>query len=83
MSKPYIFRLEENKAVARNVIEALNRRNLASLDTLIARDYVDHYHQLQGLEKYRQFLTVLLKAFPDWNETIEDIIAEGDKVWFR
>jgi parallel beta-helix repeat protein len=37
----------------------------------------------QGLEKYKQFLTVLLKAFPDWHETIEDIIAEGDKVWCR
>ena len=24
-----------------------------------------------------------LKAFPDWHETIEDIIAEGDKVWIR
>jgi predicted ester cyclase len=23
------------------------------------------------------------KAFPDWHETIEDIIAEGDKVWIR
>ena len=22
-----------------------------------------------------------LHAFPDWHETIEDIIAEGDKVW--
>ncbi len=24
-----------------------------------------------------------LNAFPDWHETIEDIIAEGDKVWVR
>jgi C-1 hydroxylase len=23
------------------------------------------------------------KSFPDWHETIEDIIAEGDKVWVR
>ena len=83
MPRPYIFRLEENKVVARKVVEALNRRNLASLDELFAPDYVDHYHGLQGLEKYRQFLSVLLKAFPDWNETIEDIIAEGDEVWFR
>jgi predicted ester cyclase len=81
--RPYIFRLEENKVVVRKVIEALNRQNLASLDELVAPDYVDHYHQLQGLEKYKQFLSVLLKAFPDWNETIEGIIAEGDEVWFR
>jgi predicted ester cyclase len=23
------------------------------------------------------------KGFPDWHEAIEDIIAEGDKVWVR
>jgi C-1 hydroxylase len=75
--------LDENKDIARKVIEALNRRTLDSLDKLIAPDYVDHYHQLQGLEKYKQFLTVLLKAFPDWHETVEDMVAEGDKVWCR
>ncbi len=26
---------------------------------------------------------MLWKAFPDFHETIEDIIAEGDKVWHR
>lgn len=75
--------LDENKALVRKVIEAFNERNLALLDKLVAQDYVDHYHQLQGLEKYKQFLTVILKAFPDWHETIEDIIAEGDKVWYH
>ena len=24
-----------------------------------------------------------ITAFPDWLETVEDIIAEGDKVWVR
>jgi C-1 hydroxylase len=24
---------------------------------------------------------MFFKGFPDWHETIEDIIAEGDKVW--
>jgi len=83
MQRPYVFRLEENKRVARKMIEALNKRDLVSLDELVDRDYVDHYHQLQGLDNYKQFLSVLLKAFPDWDETIEGIIAEGDQVWFR
>jgi predicted ester cyclase len=26
---------------------------------------------------------MLIKGFPDWHTTIEDIIAEGDKVWVR
>jgi C-1 hydroxylase len=75
--------LEENKALVRKVIEAFNKRNLDLLDKLIAPDYVDHYHQLRSLEEYKQFLSMLLRAFPDWHENIEDIIAEEDKVWYR
>ena len=72
--------LEENKAIARKVIEAFNKRNLAILDKLMEPDYIDHYHQLRTLEEYKQFLITFLKGFPDWHEDIEDIIAEGDKV---
>ncbi|NIQ33001.1 MAG: ester cyclase, partial [Nitrososphaeria archaeon] len=35
------------------------------------------------LESLKQRLKMGFKAFPDWHETIEDIIAEGDKVWVR
>jgi len=38
---------------------------------------------LRGAEGYKQFYTMFLKGFPDCHETIEDIIAEGDKVWHR
>jgi C-1 hydroxylase len=75
--------LEENKAMIRKMIEAFNKRDLKSLDKLIAPNYVDHYHQLRSLQEYKQFGTMLFRAFPDWHEEIEDIIAEGNKVWFR
>ena len=75
--------LEENKAIVRRFVEEFNKRNLAIIDELVSPDFVDHYHQLQGLEKYKQFLTTLLKAFPDWHEDVEDMVAEGDKVWYR
>ena len=75
--------LEENKAIVRKFIEAWNGRNLDLMVNLMAVDYYDNYHNLKGSEEYRRFLTSLLKAFPDWHETIEDIVAEGDKVWYR
>ena len=75
--------LEKNKAIIRSFIEAVNKQNLASLDDLMAPDFVEHTVQLQGLEGAKQFLTSIYKGFPDWHETIEDIIAEGDKVWTR
>jgi len=75
--------LEENKAIIRSFFEAVNKRNLALLDELMAPDYVDHALQLRGLEANKQALTESYKGFADWHETIEDITAEGDKVWVR
>ena len=72
--------LEENKVIVRKVTEAENEKDLTVLDELIAPDYVDYTLQLQGPQGYKEFLTVLFKAFPDWHENIEDLIAEGDKV---
>jgi len=73
--------LEENKAIIRNGIEAMNaQKNLAILDDLVGPDYVDHTNQLNR-EGAKQFYTLLFKGFPDYHRTIEDIIAEGDKVW--
>jgi predicted ester cyclase len=71
--------LEENKAVVRRWIEAYNKRNL-DFDEFIAPHYFDHTNQV-GMEGLKQLFDMGLKAFPDWHETIEDIIAEGDKVW--
>ncbi len=74
--------LEENKAIVRRWIEAYNKRNLDSFDEFIAPDYVDHTNRVDA-EGLRQLFSMGSTAFPDWHETIEDIIAEGDKVWVR
>jgi len=75
--------LEENKAIIRKVMETVNKRNLALLDELIAPDYVDTTLQLKGLKGFKQSVTLLYEGFPDIHATIDDIIAEGDKVWDR
>ena len=74
--------LEENKAIVRKFIEAYNERNLDVFDDLLAPDYFDHTSQV-GPEGLKQLMNMAFKAFPDFHETIEDIIAEGDKVWVR
>jgi len=56
------------------VAEAENEKDLTVLDELITPDYVDYTLQLQGPQGYKEFLTVLFKAFPDWHETIEDLL---------
>jgi steroid delta-isomerase-like uncharacterized protein len=77
--------LKENKALIHCLIEVLNRQDLASLDELIAPDYVEHHrdHDTIGLDRFKQFVTMLHTSFPDFHRTLEDIIAEGDRVWIR
>ncbi len=77
--------LEENKAIVRKMIEAINKQNLASLDEVMAPDFVLHMHaqQVQGWKVNKQVIEDEIKAFPDLHVAIEDIIAEGDKVCVR
>ena len=74
--------LEENKAILRKAIEAINKKDLSLLDDLVAPNYFDHIAK-QGQELIKQFKVMLYKGFPDYHATIEDIIAEGEKVWVR
>ena len=86
MRRAYIFRLEENKAIVRKVIEAENKKDLGLLDELLSTDYVDGRNtpfEVRGLEQYKQWYSRVYEGFSDYNETIEDIIAEGDKVCIR
>lgn len=36
-----------------------------------------------SLERFKQHIAIVFAAFPDGHQTIEDMIAEGDKVVFR
>ena len=75
--------LEENKAIIRRLMEAVYEQKLAVLDELVASDFTEPNLKLKGLESMKQTVTTLLKGFPDLDVTIEDIIAEGDKVCDR
>jgi len=80
--------LEKNKALVRKMYEAVNKRNLAVIDEFVdefvASDFVDHTSQgeVQGREHQKQAIAKILQDYPDLHTTIEDIIAEGDKVWW-
>jgi len=73
----------ENKAIILSLYEADNKKDLTILDEVISPDFFDPTFTLHGPEDYKQFETAFFEGFPDWRETIEDIIAEGDKVWVR
>ena len=77
-----------NKDLAQKVLAVFNSRDLAGLDELYAPDYVHHDPSLppdvqRGLSNYKQGVAMFYSAFPDLTGTIEDIIAEGDRVAMR
>ncbi len=80
--------IEENKALIRRGTEILNRGNVTeistTLDELFVPDFVRHDPAggFRSREDYKQFLFSLLAALPG-QFTIEDLIAEGDKVVLR
>ncbi len=65
----------------------LQRGNLDLADELYAPDYVLHDpslpEDLHGPEGLKQYAAMTLGAFPDARVTVEDQVAEGDKVVSR
>ncbi len=80
--------IEDNKALVRRFIEEVfNKKNLAAIDELIAPNHIDHSAGAAGSppgpQGSRQLIGMMLTAFPDMHVTIEDMIAEGNKVVVR
>ena len=76
---------EENKAIARRYIEGLNQENFVVFDEILAPEFANHSPRLgiMSREATVHDYALIFKAFPDRHSTIEDIIAEGDKVFLR
>ncbi len=78
---------EENKAAERRLTEEVwNKRNPGAVDEFVAADVVEHNPILglgPGREGFRQALNMVFAGFPDVQITVEDEIAEGDKVALR
>ena len=79
---------EQNKALFRRMVEEIfNRGNMSLADEFIAPDFVEHEELPPGIppgrEGVKQLTAMLRSAFPDFKATIDDMIAEGDKVVVR
>ena len=78
---------EGSKALIRRWYEESgNQRNLDALDELYAPTWVGHFPgagELRGPTAHKQLLAAFSAAFPDAQYTVEDILAEGDRVASR
>ena len=75
---------EENKNVVRRYIEQVwNARRLDLLEQVIAEDVILHEPGMTDRDSLKQFIVMTLAAIPDFELTINDEIAEGDRVVIR
>ena len=75
---------EENKALFRRFMdEVVSKRNVDAIDDFMSADYIEH-NPPPGMEPgaagMKQMMGMFFSAFPDLNTTVEQLVAEGDKV---
>jgi steroid delta-isomerase-like uncharacterized protein len=79
---------EQNKSIVRRWIEeGWNKGNVGVVDQFYAADVVQHDPgspaPVTSSAALKQYVGVFLTAWPDLHFTIDDLIAEGDKVLWR
>lgn len=79
--------LEQNKAFIRHHFEEfVNRQNAAIAHQNFAPVFLDHdepYGESVGPAPAKQMMEAVYVQYPDLHVTVEDILAEGDKVMVR
>ena len=78
---------QRNKTRFLQAVDAINARDLAALDDVIAPDYVRHCQAtpdviVHSLDDFKRFLKTDLAAVPDSVVTTKWLVAEGDLLAF-
>ena len=77
---------QENKALVRRIFEeGINQNNPSVFDELIAPTYVNYNFPTPapGVDSFKMVIGLFRAAFPDIHITLEEELAEGDKVSTR
>ncbi|GAA1799989.1 ester cyclase [Agromyces neolithicus] len=78
--------IEENKALLRRAWDEIyGHGRLDSIHEFVLDDVVAHEPDgdVRGIAEFKRYLASYLTAFPDMSVTVDDIVAEGDKVVSR
>ncbi len=80
-------KLDDNKAlVLRAHSEVWSGGDMAAADEIYAAEFVGHWTgrpDTHGREEFKAFVTNVRTEFPNWNETVDQVVAEGDLVVTR
>jgi len=79
----------EMKDLVEQLHRVWNTGELSTIPEVYAPDFIGHFPaaslfgELRGHSGVRGAIERVRRAFPDWTETIKDIVIEGDKVVTR
>ncbi len=79
---------EENKAIARRVYEIISTGNFNRAEEIVDREAPDN-ERLSGdppaklIDTFKETFSEAREGFPDLTISIEDVMAEGDRVTAR
>lgn len=88
MSSPSSALADKNKALVREFVAAINAQDWPALREIVAADFTRHSTAggepaVRSLDQLVGFLQGEFLSFPDAEETVADLLAEGDKVAAR
>jgi steroid delta-isomerase-like uncharacterized protein len=79
--------VEENKALFKRWFEdVVNANDYSKVEELLAPNYRAHFPgapEAIDRDGHKGMVEFFAAAFPDWEEQIQDVIAEGDRVVLR
>ena len=73
---------DDNKRTVESLFETFNHGDLAPVDQLVGPGYVGAQGD-RGPDGFKAVVSGLRSAFPDIHYTLDDVLAEGDRVAVR
>jgi steroid delta-isomerase-like uncharacterized protein len=80
------YNTHDNKALLELLFEeGIHRGDLTIVDEMFSADFIDHStpEQPAGIQGVKDYFSSVRTGFPDMRITLDDLIAEGDKVVVR
>jgi len=77
---------EQNIELTKRWLEEMDKGNLEIYDEICTDDYKGHFPGMPkplNREEHKQVVKAMMVSFPDYNHTVEDVIAQDDKVVIR
>jgi len=81
---------ENNKALVKKSVEIWSTGNLSRLKEIYSPNCIFHQHSylnhgmpIEGVDNWRKLIQDFRQAFPDFKDSIDDQICEGNKVVTR